>query len=178
MRDTAGGPNTLETAMFKLALTSFAAAAVLAAPVLAHAEAIGPVGSINVSIAPELAAKTREFSNTDFDTLKDELRRSVETQLKRKGRLDASGGVLDLVITDAKSTRPTIRQMSVKPGLSYDSFALGGAELTGTYRAADGGVTPLKYDWYETDLRNASYGWTFQAAADGFQRFAMKLTRN
>lgn len=164
--------------MFKKTLFSLAAAAVIAAPALASAAPVGPVAKINITIGPELAAKKKDFSRRDFETLTDELRSSVENQLKRKGRLDASGGVLDLVIEDAKATRPTLQQMSERPGLSYESFSLGGMELTGTYRAVDGTATPLKYSWYESDIRNAPYGWTFQAARDGFQRFAMTLTRS
>jgi hypothetical protein len=164
--------------MFKSALISLVATCAIAAPAYAAVPSVGPVAKINIAIAPALTAKTRDFNARDFETLERELRRSVQNQLTRKGVLNEAGGTLDLVIEDVTATRPTFTQMSMKPGLSMDSFGLGGVKLSGTYKAADGAVTPISYDWYETDIRDAHLGWTWQGATDGFERFALSLTKS
>lgn len=161
--------------MTRPVLLGLAALTVLAAPMAAVAAPVGPVARVEVSVAPEVA-KSREFSASDLRYVQDELRRTVETQLSRKGALQSAGGELSLVIEELKPTRPTLEQMSAKPGLSFQSLYLGGVRLSGAYRAPDGTSTPIRYKWFESDLRNAAYGWTWSAAVLGFQRFSRTLT--
>ena len=51
------------------------------------------------------------------------------------------------------------------------------AKIEGRAVAADGAVTPLKYSFYETDIRQAPYRSTWSDAQWTFDRFAYRLGR-
>jgi hypothetical protein len=141
----------------------FGATAALAAP-----------ASVAVTIGPDLQAKAvKKYGVRDVNELAASLRKSVQSELNRSGAYD--GAKIDLVLVDAKPNRPTFKEMGDKPGLSFLSFGVGGAKITGTATAADGTVTPLAYDWYENDIRWAQYNSTWTDAYTTFQRFAHKL---
>ena len=140
-----------------------------------HAAPLGPVAAINVTIGPELQAQAKTYGQKDLDGLAVELRESVQQALERSGGLSASGGSLDLVIEDAIPNRPTMRQMSLKPGLSYESFGIGGARITGVLTTADGRQIPLAYRWYETDITWSQAASTWMDAENTFDRFARRV---
>lgn len=141
----------------------------------ANASPLGPVANINVSIGADLQDKADDYGARELDYLTSDLRRSVERALDRDGALAASGGTLDLVIEDAKPNRPTMRQMAAKSGLSYESFGIGGATVTGVLTAADGRQTPVRYRWYESDIRWSQAASTWMDAETTFDRFARRL---
>ncbi|WP_425999841.1 hypothetical protein [Caulobacter sp. DWR1-3-2b1] len=157
----------------RISLVILALGAVVASPAMAAPE----VSAVRVSIGPDLAKKTQVMDRREFDYLTRELKRSVEKTLDRSGAL-ADGGELDLVIEDARPNRPTMREMSAKPGLSYQSFGVGGARVSGEYRAASGARTPVDYSWYETDIRWAEYGSTWSDADKAFDRLAVRLAKD
>ncbi len=157
----------------KISLVILALGATIAGPALAAPQ----VATVRVSIGPDLAKKTQTLDAREFDYLTRELKRSVEKRLESSGALDPQGGELDLVIEDARPNRPTMREMSAKPGLSYQSFGVGGAEIEGKAISVDGAVTPIRYRWYETDIRNAWYQSTWADAEHAFDRFARGLGR-
>ncbi len=70
---------------------------------------------------------------------------------------------------------PTFKQLSDKPGLSYESFGIGGAKIEGQAVAPDGAVTPLKYSYYETDIRQSWAHSTWYDAEWTINRFAARL---
>lgn len=141
----------------------------------AHAAPLGPVATVNVTIGPDLQKKADQYGQRDLDELTVNLRDSVERSLKRSGGLSPSGGTLDLVIEDAAPNRPTMRQMSIKPGLSYESFGIGGAKIGGVLTAPDGKKTSVGYGWYETDIRWSRAASTWMDAESTFDRFARRL---
>jgi len=147
---------------------SAAAFAVQAAP-------LGPVADINITIGPKLQEQADEYGQRDLDYLVADLRDSVETALARTGSLSPAGGTLDLVIEDAVPNRPTMRQMSIKPSLSYESFGIGGARIGGVLTTADGQKIPVGYRWYETDIRWSTAAGTWMDAQNTFDRFARRL---
>lgn len=156
------------------ALVIIALGAALGGPAFAAPK----VATVRVSIGLELAKKTQIMDAHEFDYLSRELKRSVETRLDRSNALDPEGGELNLVIEDARPNRPTWREMSAKPGLSYQSFGVGGARISGEYRSAAGARTPVAYGWYETDIRWAQYGSTWSDADQAFDRLAARLAKN
>ena len=79
------------------------------------------------------------------------------------------------MLVDAKPSRPTFKQLGDTPGLSFQSFSLGGARIEGRMIRADGTETPLSYSWYETDLFQAPYESTWGDAHWSFDRFARRL---
>lgn len=154
-------------------LTTTAIAAALAVSAQAAPAAIS---TINIDIGPELAGKTDTVDARDLAFLKDELRESLERELGRSGGLTADGAVLNLVIEDATPNRPTMRQMTRTPGLSYESRGIGGATLSGTLVTAEGSI-PVSYRWYENDFRNTIASGTWSDAETSFDRFARKVAR-
>lgn len=140
----------------------------------ALAEPTSTVSSVDVTLSPELRKKaTEEYGLKEVDRLARELRKDVEQQLQRTGVL--AGGRVELILVDARPNRPTMKQLGDKPGLSYQSFGIGGAEIEGRAIAVDGSVTPIKYRWYETDIRDSWYQHTWADAEHAFDRFARRL---
>jgi len=154
-------------------LTTTAIAAALAVSAQAAPAAIS---TINIDIGADLAGKTETVDARDLDFLKAELRDSLERELGRSGGLATGGAVLNLVIDDATPNRPTMRQMSRTPGLSYQSRGIGGATLSGTLVTAEGAF-PVSYRWYESDFRNTIAAGTWSDAETSFDRFARKVAR-
>lgn len=154
----------------------FAAFAALGLVGSALAEPLSTVSSVEVTLSPELRKKAvEEYGLREVDRLTVELRKEVEQQLSRTGVL--AGGRVELVLVDARPNRPTMKQLGDKPGLSYQSYGVGGAEIAGRAIAVDGAVTPISYRWYETDIRDSWYQSTWADAEHAFDRFARRLGR-
>ena len=163
-------------------MRSIALAAALTAGLMATsasaAAPIGPVSQIDISIGSWLDQKRIDkVDDRDLAYLKDELRKSVEEQLARTGQLAPTGGRLELVIEDAVNNRPTMRELSYYPSLSFKSFATGGAEITGVYIAPDGSRTPIGFVRQEADIREARYAYTWRDANRAFDSFAVALAK-
>ncbi len=153
-------------------IIAFASAALLLS---ATAVAAAPA-SVTVTIGPELQAKaTKELGQRDVDGLAKDLQKSVEVQLTRTGAY--AGDQIVLQLTDAKPNRPTFKQLSDRPGLSYESFGIGGARIEGHAIAPDGHVIPLSYSYYEPDIRWARHSGTWADAEWTIDRFAHELGR-
>ncbi|PTS89394.1 MULTISPECIES: hypothetical protein [unclassified Caulobacter] len=152
-------------------------ALMLAAGGPAAAQSAPPIARVTVEISPDLARNTDTLDAREFDYLKRELTRVVEKKLKAKGAMPVEGGTLALVIEDATPNRPTQRQMSLKPGLSYSSFGVGGARISGEYRDPSGATTPIRYGWYETDIRRTPDYGTWTDADRAFGRLADKVAK-
>jgi hypothetical protein len=82
-----------------------------------------------------------------------------------------------VTIEDAKPNRPTMEQVSNKPGLdAMRSISVGGARVTGAaYDAAGKELATIDYHWYETDLRNVIAATTWTDARTTFDRFARRF---
>ena len=154
-------------------IIALAAAAALLVP---GAAAFAAPASVSVTVGPELQKKAlKKYGVKDVNRLAESLRSDVERELTKTGAYD--GARVELVLVDATPNRPTFKQMSDMPGLSYQSFGLGGARIKGQAIAADGAVTPIAYSWYENDIRQAWYQPTWADAEWTFDRFATKLSR-
>jgi hypothetical protein len=153
-------------------IIALSAAALLASAGVAFAAP----ASVTVSIGPELQAKAANTLGVrDVNELADELRTAVQKRLEKTNRYD--GARIELVLVDAKPTRPTFKQLGDSPGLSYSSFGRGGAAIEGRAIAPDGAVTPLSFKDYEADLRQSRLGSTWSDAQMTIDRFAYYLGR-
>lgn len=141
-------------------------AALVAAPAAAQA---APVPDVQVAIGPELQRDAVErYGERDVSQLAASLRRDVQRALGRSGVLRPDDRV-ELILKDARPNRPTYQQLGATPGLSPAfSYGAGGAAIEGQVIAADGAITPLKYQWYEYDIHR---GWTRTTWADAEQAF-------
>lgn len=150
-------------------LAALAAGSAMAAP-------LSTVGSVEVSISPELQKKAADdLGVQDVDRLAAELRRDVTRELERTGVL--AGGRMELVLTDVRPNRPTFRQLGNQPGLSYESYGIGGATIDGQAISVTGEVTPIHFQWYESDIRQAWTKSTWSDANYAFHRFAYRYGR-
>jgi len=129
-------------------------------------------GDVTVTIGPDLQARAQEFGQRDLDRLARELEADVERAVARSGR--GRGGRLELVLTDARPSRPTFEQMARRPGLSMESVSNGGAAVEGVEIAPDGSTRAVRFSWYETDIRWAGARTTWTDAHKAFQRFARR----
>lgn len=142
------------------------------------AAALPPISRVTVDIGPKLQEKAAEdYGVREVDELAADLQEDVERALAKAGGLAPEGGRLELVLVDAKPNRPTMQQMSNKPGLSMQSFGIGGATIEGRAVFPDGTSTPISYKWYESDIRQAIPSTTWSDAQRTFDRFALRLAR-
>lgn len=139
-----------------------------AAPAAVCAQA----SDVVVTIGPELQQKARDLGQRDLDRLTRELEAGIERAVARSGR--GSGGRLELVLTDARPSRPTFEQMARRPGLSMESVSNGGAAFEGVEIAPDGSRRAVRFSWYETDIRWAGARTTWTDAHKAFQMFARR----
>src|SRR5690606_19335324 len=100
---------------------------------------------------------------------------AVNDALARKG---VTGDVaVEVTIVDADPNRPTMQQMADTPGLDMRSVSIGGAELTGVLRRADGQVIGevehRRYNHSLSDIGGAASTWT--EARRAIRRFAQKI---
>jgi hypothetical protein len=150
------------------AMTALGAAAIGAPAIAAEPE-------VTVAYGPGMERKIEEYGARDVDRLAEDLRQSVLKEAARSPALD--GARIELVLEDVMPNRPTMQQMSDKPGLSYESFSIGGAAITGRVTLADGASRPVSYHWYESDIRWAWSASTWRDAEQTFDRFARSLAR-
>lgn len=143
---------------------------------IAASPALAAPPQVEVKIGPKLHDEAvQHLGVKEVDRLAEDLKRHVESELGRTGVLD--GARIELVLVDAKPNRPTFRQLSDRPGLSYESFGVGGATIEGKAISVDGTVTPIRYQWYESDIRYARYQVTWADADSAFGQFARRLAR-
>ena len=132
--------------------------------------------SVEVKLSPELQKKAADdYGVRDVQRLADDLKKDVERELDRTGVL--AGGRVELTLVDARPNRPTFKQLGDRPGLSFESFGTGGATIEGQAISVDGHVTPVRYQWYESDIRQAKLTTTWSDAGRAIDRFAFQLGR-
>ncbi|MFZ5721818.1 MAG: hypothetical protein ACOY5Y_20365 [Pseudomonadota bacterium] len=143
---------------------------------LSAGTALAAPALVTVEVAPKLQ-KTfdKTYGQREAERLVAELKESVETRLAKTGAY--ADARIELTLLDVKPNRPTFKQLTDTPGLSMQSFGIGGAAIEGRIVAADGAVTPVAYSWYESDIRDAYANWTWSDAEWTFDRFAGRLAR-
>jgi hypothetical protein len=151
--------------------------ALTAAALLASATtALAAPASVTVNVGPELQKKfDKTYGQREAGFLTADLKSAVEKGLAKKTAYD--GARIELTLTDVKPNRPTFKQLGDTPGLSFDSFGVGGAAVEGRVISAEGVETPVKFDWYETDIRQVRANWVWSDAEWAFDRLARKMAR-
>lgn len=144
-----------------------------AALALAGAAAAQP-SAVVVTVSPDFAKTAEELGQREVQQQVDDLTRKVERVLTDRHALD--GARIELVITDLKPNRPTMQQISDKPGLDpIRSISIGGAAIEGTVTMANGQVQPVKYDYYSNTLADVRGYTTWQDASTAYDRLARNL---
>ncbi len=163
--------------MTRTILSAFIVAAALAVPLALRAQPMPAAGpQVTVSIAPAFAERARRIliGERDLDQLRRELTADVvRTSAKHPGQVPVR---LDLMLDNAVPNRPTFDQLGRIVSLSYlGSIGLGGAGIGGTATLADGSTQPIRFSWYETELRNEFGPATWTDAERAFDIFARRV---
>lgn len=153
-------------------LLALTAAALLASVNVAFAAP----ATVTVSIAPELQKKfDKTYGQREAELLTADLRKSVEKSLAKSAAYE--GARIEITLTDVKPNRPTFKQLADTPGLSFESFGIGGAAIKSRVIGADGAETKVDYAWFESDIRQSHANWIWSDAEWTFDRYARKLAR-
>jgi hypothetical protein len=131
---------------------------------------------ITITYGPKLVGKIEQYGARDVADLAASLERSVRRAVG--GAPEFADSRFTLVIEDAAPNRPTFQQMKDRPGLSMESYGVGGASLSGTLTRADGTTRTLSYRWFESDIRWARASGTWSDAETAIDRFARTLPRS
>ena len=122
------------------------------------------------------------YGERDLNNLVDRIERKMTDRFEKEGIAvdDNATHVLTVVLDDARPTRPTFEQMSKNPGLSQQSFALGGASFNATLSSASGEAEgEISYGWYEKTLWDYSnVGSTWSDSHRAIDRFARKTAKS
>lgn len=121
------------------------------------------------------------YGQKDLDRLAQRVQSRMERQLSKRGvELDANAPiVLRVTLEDVKNNRPTFEQMSVRPGLSFESYGIGGAELSAQLIQSGGrSLGDMSYRWYENSIRDAAYATTWTDAHRAIDRFSRKAAKS
>lgn len=121
-----------------------------------------------------------KYGDKELTRLAERLQERMEMRLTKNGVAisDTASNVLNLVITDARPTRPTFKQLSSDPSLTMQSHGVGGAKFEGTLVSGGAVKGAISYGWYETDIRDAAYGSTWKDANRAIDRFARKTAKS
>ena len=153
-------------------ISAFIAAAALA--LAASAASAAPV--VTVDVAGDFAKNAESYGRRDVAEVRGWLKQATERALARaKGPPPQR---VDLVIEKAVPNRPTFAQLGRRAGLSLHSVGVGGARVSGTVTGADGVVRPVRYQWFESDIRNEVGSTTWSDAERAFSRLAYRIANN
>ena len=84
---------------------------------------------------------------------------------------------VEVVINDLTANRPTFKEMGDRPGLSMQSFGIGGADVSGkAYDAAGNLIGQAEYEW-TGDILWAQGDWTWSDTDRTLSSFARKLAK-
>jgi hypothetical protein len=149
-----------------VSIFALATAAFVTSPAFAE----GAVVSVSYGEKAELKL-TKTYGARERETLQEMIQRSVKRSLgERAARVEVT-------LVDVTANRPTFKELGDKPGLSMQSFGIGGADLTGKAFDASGNLLgEVQYDWYG-DILLADTAWTWSDADRTIEVFARKLSQ-
>lgn len=151
--------------------------AALAASVAAALAFASP--ALAVTVETKMSPEFQEKLDKDIGAREARILTNILTS-KITSTFDARGVKAEKVVVtieDAKPNRPTLEQVSAKPGLDpMRSISIGGAKLSGiAYDAAGNEIGRFDYRWYETDITNLIAATTWTDARTSFDRFARRF---
>ena len=151
--------------------TIFAAIGALA--ILPTAAATEVAVTYSDDFAEELADN---YGEREGETLTEEIIEDLDRAFTKAGVEPARG---DGTIVDAKPNRPTLEQLSDRPGLdAFRSISLGGMKLVGTAYDGEGNViASQEYGWFENNLRDVVGSGVWTDANRASRRFATKMAK-
>jgi hypothetical protein len=147
-----------------VALTSLAGAA--------WAEAAPDGAKVTVSYGPKAEkALSETYGNKERATIDEMVIDSIADALGNKAAR------VEVVVNNITANRPTFKQLNDRSGLSFQSFGIGGADVSGkAYDASGKLIGEVTYDWYG-DIDFASTAWVWSDADRAIRQFSRQLSR-
>ncbi len=133
------------------------------------AQGPGQPTRVDVQLGPAVQARTDELGRSELESQRRELQQQVQQAVARSRHGPAQ---VRLVIQDIQPNRPTSKQLGLSAGLSEASIGLGGAAVTGEVWLADGTRLPVRYRFFQDELRNETNFTTWGDADDAFDTVA------
>ena len=151
--------------------TIFAAIGALA--ILPTAAATEVAVTYSDDFAEELADN---YGEREGETLTEEIIEDLDRAFSKAGVEPAR---VDVLIVNAKPNRPTLEQLSDRPGLdAFRSISLGGMKLVGPAYDTEGNViASQEYGWFENNLRDVVGSGVWTDANRASRRFATKMAK-
>lgn len=140
--------------------------------------AIAPFASatdIQITYSAEFQEKLEDdYGIKEGDKLSEDIRGDLEREF---GKANLDPARVTVTIVDAKPNRPTMEQMSRRPGLDMlRSKSLGGMDLHGVaYDVSGTPVGEIEYDWFENDITQVMAAGVWSDAKRASRRFARKF---
>jgi hypothetical protein len=131
--------------------------------------------NIDVTYSAEFQQKLEnDYGVKEGAKLTKDIREDLEHELEK---IRYEPARIEVTILDAKPNRPTMGQLSNKPGLDMlRSKSVGGMELSGiAYDASGSAVAELQYDWFETSIEDVMAMSVWGDANRASRKFARKL---
>ncbi len=151
------------------------ALALLLSPAAAQAQAQAQVPpAVTVTLGPAVEARAGELGRDALEDQRAELQREVRQAL---AHARTPVRQVELAIVDLQPTRPTSAELGHSPQLSGVSVGLGGAAITGRVVTADGSARPIRFRFFQSDLRNQLATDAWAGADEAFAELATDLAR-
>ena len=151
--------------------TTAAILAVLLASTAANAWPKAPT-DIQVELGPAVVARTRDLGRSELQEQAQYLMTGVRRLLARR---DDAPAYVHLVIADIEPTQPTSAQLGTSPQLRQSSFGLGGAAITGEVGFSDGRRLPVRYRFFQDQVRDEVNFTTWGDADQAFDELAAQI---
>lgn len=151
-----------------------------AALAFAHTAAAAPVTLAPVSFSPEFQEKLDDdLGAREGEYLRQAITEQVAAALADQGATLNSGApvVIEVSIVDADPNRPTIEQLSHRPGLDMiRSISVGGAELRAVLRQNGTVIAEVDHRRYNHGLQDLTFATsTWSEARRSIRQFAIKV---
>ena len=123
------------------------------------------------------------YGDKALENLVEEIEEELTEDLTDRGITvsDEAQTVLRVTLEDVRNNRPTFEQLARQPSLSMQSFALGGAELTGELIDASGeSLGTVEYEWFDrafNDIAFAQASGVWTDANRAISRFSKRTAK-
>lgn len=123
-----------------------------------------------------------KYGDRAIERLLEEMNDELVADFAKRGLTlsDTAPTLLRVTIDRVKPNRPTFNQLSDDPSLSYESFSIGGADITAEFIQAGGQVIgTAEYDYYSSfqDGDFIQFAGTWTDADRAISRFSERLTK-
>ena len=128
--------------------------------------------TVDVQLGPAVQDRLYDLGRDELRSQADYLRKDVSAAVARSARPPAS---VHLVIADIEPNRPTSAQLGASPQLRQTSFGTGGAAVTGEVVTADGRSLPVRYRFFQDQIRDETNFTTWGDADQAFDELAARI---